>query len=248
MYQYCKSCGNKYPAQNQVYAGSQGLCPSCRNAEIKSEQKLKLLELYKTIYLLCEAFAEIIEEAEGFRFAFPDLDNAFHAISETAAALYHPFYFFAKGNEYEHLPETELFVRLLKETEKVLDYKNMEKDLYKKINRLYSSVKRYLEKKDMLILPIKKEWFDMIVSGEKIEEYREIKPYWEIRFKNAFIKEYNHCANWEEYPINVIFRNGYGENNPQIHAMVTIGKGTGRPEWGAEAEREYYVLKIHELW
>lgn len=25
MYQYCKSCGNKYPAQNQVYAGSQGL-------------------------------------------------------------------------------------------------------------------------------------------------------------------------------------------------------------------------------
>lgn len=27
----------------------------------------------------------------------------------------------------------------------------------------------------MLTLPIKKKWFDMIVSGEKAEEYREIK-------------------------------------------------------------------------
>ena len=27
----------------------------------------------------------------------------------------------------------------------------------------------------MLILPIKKKWFDMILSGEKKEEYREIK-------------------------------------------------------------------------
>lgn len=157
-------------------------------------------------------------------------------------------FFFAKRNEYEGLPENELFVLLLKETEKVLDYKNMEKALYKKINWLHSSVKRYLEKKGMLILPIKKEWFDMIISGEKPEEYREIKPYWEIRFQNTFLKEYNHRVNWEEYPINVIFRNGYSADNPQIHAMVTIGKGTGHPEWGAEAGKEYYVLKIHELW
>ena len=30
----------------------------------------------------------------------------------------------------------------------------------------------------MLTLPIKKKWFDMILSGEKKEEYREIKPYY----------------------------------------------------------------------
>lgn len=29
----------------------------------------------------------------------------------------------------------------------------------------------------MLTLPIKKKWFDMIISGEKKEEYREITPY-----------------------------------------------------------------------
>lgn len=34
----------------------------------------------------------------------------------------------------------------------------------------------------MLVLPIKKKWFDMIASGEKKEEYREIKPYWTSRF------------------------------------------------------------------
>ena len=34
----------------------------------------------------------------------------------------------------------------------------------------------------MLILPIKKKWFDMIASGEKKEEYREIKTYWTSRF------------------------------------------------------------------
>lgn len=33
----------------------------------------------------------------------------------------------------------------------------------------------------MLILPIKRKWFDMIKSEEKKEEYREIKPYWASR-------------------------------------------------------------------
>ena len=32
----------------------------------------------------------------------------------------------------------------------------------------------------MLILPIKKKWFDMIASGEKKEEYREIKRKYDI--------------------------------------------------------------------
>ena len=28
-----------------------------------------------------------------------------------------------------------------------------------------------------LHLTLKKQWFDMILSGEKTEEYRDIKPY-----------------------------------------------------------------------
>jgi len=30
-----------------------------------------------------------------------------------------------------------------------------------------------------LHLTLTKNWFDLILSGEKKEEYREIKPYWE---------------------------------------------------------------------
>ena len=38
----------------------------------------------------------------------------------------------------------------------------------------------------MLCLPIKMKWLEMIASGEKKDEYREIKPYWTTRFKNVF--------------------------------------------------------------
>ena len=40
-----------------------------------------------------------------------------------------------------------------------------------------------MEKK-VLTLTVRKEWFDMIVAGEKTEEYREIKPYWASRLVN----------------------------------------------------------------
>lgn len=32
-----------------------------------------------------------------------------------------------------------------------------------------------------LTLSLKEKWFDMIKSGEKKEEYREIKPFWDKR-------------------------------------------------------------------
>ncbi len=39
--------------------------------------------------------------------------------------------------------------------------------------------------KEPLVLPIKRRWFDTIVSGEKKEEYRDIKSYYISRFLNA---------------------------------------------------------------
>lgn len=38
----------------------------------------------------------------------------------------------------------------------------------------------------MIILTIKKKWFDMILSGVKKEEYREIKPYYDSRLPKEF--------------------------------------------------------------
>ena len=43
----------------------------------------------------------------------------------------------------------------------------------------------------MLILSIKKQWFNMIKEGKKKEEYREIKPYYTTRFKNILGEEKN---------------------------------------------------------
>ncbi len=88
----------------------------------------------------------------------------------------------------------------------------------------------------MLTLPIKKKWFDMIKSGVKKEEYREIKPYYDSRFKIylPFESDFN----------NIIFRNGYRKDSPKIKCHCLIYRGYGKKEWGAEPNKLYYVLKI----
>ena len=100
----------------------------------------------------------------------------------------------------------------------------------------------------MLTLPIKKKWFDMILSGEKKEEYREIKLYWTKRFENnlnAVILNMNY-----RYPMIesakgiVMFKNGYQKEAPKIKCFVELRQDYGKTEWGAEPNKEYYVLKI----
>ena len=95
----------------------------------------------------------------------------------------------------------------------------------------------------MLTLPIKKKWFDMILSGEKKEEYREIKPYYASRFFQRFKVDKNGLITCIE-TMTLIFRNGYSKNSPAIKCDVEIRIGTGKYEWGAEPNKEYYVLKI----
>ncbi len=100
----------------------------------------------------------------------------------------------------------------------------------------------------MLTLPIKKKWFDMILSGEKTEEYRELKPYYASRFCNlfGFSKVINAFKN-ETEPRKIIFRNGYSNNSPSFIAECSLLVGEGRPEWGAEPNKEYYILKILDI-
>lgn len=98
----------------------------------------------------------------------------------------------------------------------------------------------------MLILPIKKKWFDMILSGEKKEEYREIKPYWTRRFKNTFLF-YRDGFPFGSDRQEIMFRNGYSSNSPSFIAECTLDVGTGKEEWGAEKDKQYFVLTIHEI-
>ena len=119
----------------------------------------------------------------------------------------------------------------------------------------------------MLILPIKKKWFDMILSGEKKEEYREIKEYYEIRFQNLFgavtihpLYPPDNFLDRSEFELlqgeavpeeirkdsvqEIIFRNGYSKDSKAIKARCRLRTGKGRPEWGAEPDKQYYILEI----
>lgn len=118
----------------------------------------------------------------------------------------------------------------------------------------------------MLTLPIKKKWFDMILSGEKKEEYREIKEYYETRFQNLFgavtIYPSSIFSDRSEYELlqgeavpeeirkdsmqEIIFRNGYSKDSKAIKARCKLRIGKGRPEWGAEPDKQYYILEISD--
>lgn len=94
----------------------------------------------------------------------------------------------------------------------------------------------------MLTLPIKKKWFNMILSGEKTEEYREIKPYYTSRFR----KIWGYPAYWGEHHW-IILSNGYSGDSPRLYVDCTLSTKTGKPEWGAEPNKKYYVLTIHQF-
>ena len=103
-----------------------------------------------------------------------------------------------------------------------------------------------------MVLTLKKKWFEMILSGAKTEEYREMKPYWE-RFTNYFGKYYDFSKDkptmvWNKHKKDIVFRNGYGKDKPEFTAECTISEGFGNQEWGAEKGRKYYILKIHRVY
>lgn len=95
----------------------------------------------------------------------------------------------------------------------------------------------------MLELPIKEQWYRLILAGEKTVEYREIKPYWTQRFIGAGL-----LSPTDRQPsgktADVVFRNGYGKNRPHFKATVILSTGEGVEKWGAEKGKIYYLLII----
>lgn len=88
----------------------------------------------------------------------------------------------------------------------------------------------------VLHLTLKRKWFDMIASGEKREEYREMKHYWHQRLQG---KRYD----------AVKFRNGYSKISPTVTVEllgILIGE-RGETKWGAPEDRDVYVLRLGEI-
>lgn len=79
------------------------------------------------------------------------------------------------------------------------------------------------------------KWFKMIESGQKTEEYRDLGSYYQKRLLNNGHPKSN----------EVTFYKGYGKNRPQMtFAINHISIGKGQPDWGADAEKEYYILHL----
>lgn len=102
----------------------------------------------------------------------------------------------------------------------------------------------------MLILPIKRKWFDMILSGEKKEEYREIKDYYKSRFSKVLGIDLSWLTDFtlkESPQFEVRFNNGYSKGCPSFIADCSLSVGEGKEEWGAEKGKCYYVLHIKKI-
>ncbi len=127
-------------------------------------------------------------------------------------------------------------------------------------------------KNNTLKLTLTKEWFGMILSGEKTEEYRGIKPYWVRRL--IFVRDEMEWGIWEEFCGDlanptlhhnnieelmdffsarfrkfdfVEFTNGYGNDKPRVTAKFEgTDVGVGNYAWGSP-NIPVFIIKIGEI-
>lgn len=119
-----------------------------------------------------------------------------------------------------------------------------------------------------LQLSLKKEWFEMTKKGVKTEDYREINEYWFKRLVYMWQDVVLYCGYSHVTEQNIKFiidRRMFGFKDFETNTM-TLGypkatdsdrilklehKGieirTGNPDWGAEPNKLYFVIKHGEI-
>lgn len=125
----------------------------------------------------------------------------------------------------------------------------------------------------VLNLTLKKKWFDLILSGEKTEEYRDTKDYWAQRLlyakeeiewqcwsemlddmKNPFSRHNGPDELMDFFDVSpkdydtIHFVNGYGAARPNFYIeLKSIKIQCGKEEWGAKKDKYYFVLELGKL-
>lgn len=119
---------------------------------------------------------------------------------------------------------------------------------------------------------LKKVWFDMTKAKVKREEYRDITPFWAKRLievdssmdeskgeskivpddicyditvngfdPNEVLKAYR--SKFKPFTEAVAIH-GYAKDAPRLTEQIeSISIGVGRPEWGAEPGKKYFVIR-----
>ena|SRR5680860_1243892 len=96
-----------------------------------------------------------------------------------------------------------------------------------------------------LHLVLKKKWFDMILSGEKKEEYRTLSQYWNLRLGMDDRIEYPETTHNFD---TITFSHGYAKDRPQfVIELERIEIKEGNTNWGAEPGTKYFVLKLGKI-
>lgn len=110
-----------------------------------------------------------------------------------------------------------------------------------------------------LQLSLKTKWFEMTKAGIKTEDYREITPYWVKRLvhncsclesveNDKLSDKINECVlgGFKNFTNNIMTL-GYpkGTDAERIIKFEHVGIEirTGNPDWGAEPEKLYFVIK-----
>ena len=117
-----------------------------------------------------------------------------------------------------------------------------------------------------LHLVLKRKWWDMIESGEKKEEYRDVNHYWAVRLidrkyhchfnKDSSLSVFMACLSFRMYDSrlvfckyeNVCFHLGYSNKTMsfKINSIFIASSDSCRQDWGAEPEKYYFVIKLGE--
>mgnify|MGYP003319771715 CR=1 FL=1 len=110
----------------------------------------------------------------------------------------------------------------------------------------------------VLHLVLKAQWYNMIEQGIKKEEYREIKQYWMHRlmlchcygfrpckYESCAAPMPNLCHGIIKEFDEVCFHYGY-TSRTMTFKIESICVEKGKPEWGAEDGKQYFVIKLGE--
>jgi hypothetical protein len=126
---------------------------------------------------------------------------------------------------------------------------------------------------DKFVIILNKKWFEMILSGQKKEDYREIKNHWGRRLvdceyimppqmwqkflsdlKNPYLRHESVEALLDCFSCKlkhfdkIYFRYIYQKNSPEFYAKVKYFKiKKGKEEWGADPDKYYFTFGLGEV-
>lgn len=105
----------------------------------------------------------------------------------------------------------------------------------------------------LLHLPLKSQWYLMIESGIKKEEYREINDYWCKRLLEKPLQYYVPFGDVNKANPNISFRYfdvarlryGYTKKFMDF-PKPAIRIGRGNPDWGAPTDRDVFIISLNK--